>query len=374
MGCQAENPVPEQDKEESAYKLREIDMKQEETAEAIEKLRLFMESCRMPYEQRVEGETYDVALSEADVHDMIALAAESGVAVTCESNDYDMLNYKKVDACLLKAEEENVETEFYTINTSGIFRYKRLEFEEGRLYITSASAVFDENMKPQIQQLEKIRAYQWEYTQKGWLIWEKALSRNQEMDMHIFCRILPLGEQCREITEQCIRPVSYFCNNLFLEEWDEADLQKIEFNDLFEFLYVMAEGTRLDEADYPEGVPKEEFEAVICRYFDITEEELEQYAGYDEERGLYPRSAVGCWNRVPQFQPFPEVVECIGHEDGTLTAYVEAVYREEGTDCAFRHEVTLRQEEGRGWVYLGNKIEYETASHIPVYRARKEYE
>lgn len=372
-GCQAGKNVPKQEVEASAYKLQNIDMKQEEMNKTIEKLRLLMEDCRMLYRQRVKGEDNNVTLSEEDVHDMAALAAESGKAVTCESNDCDMLNYEKVDACLTEAEQENTETEFYVINTNGIFRYRHLEFEEGDLYITSASAVFDEDMKPQIQQMEKIRAYRWEYTEKGWLIWEKALSRNQEMDMHIFCRILPLGEQCREITEQCIRPVSYFCNNLFLEEWDEDNLQKIEFSDLFEFLYAMSEGVKLDETDYPEGVPKEEFEAVICRYFDITPEELEQYAEYDKERGVYPRSAVGCWNRIPQFQPFPEVVRCKEHEDGTITAYVEAVYREEGMDCAFRHEVTLRLEEGRGWVYMGNKIDYETAAHIPSYRARKEY-
>lgn len=384
-GCGAPGHVSKQEEEKSGedrkdeegnldYEIQNVELTEEEKEEAIEKLRLLMENCRNLYQESVSGEAGDIMLPEQKVHQMIELAAERGTAVTCESYDYDMQNFEAVAACLREAEKRDVETEFYVINTSGIFRYRHLQFEDGGLFVTTASAVFDENLCPQIQQMEKIRAYSWEYTEKGWLIWEKALSRNQEMDMHIFCRIVPLDKRCRQITEECIRPVSYFCNNLFLEDWDENSLEKIKYNDLFEFLYFMTTGIRLGDTEYSSGVPKDEFEAVICRYFDITPEELEKYAEYEEELGVYPRSAVGCWNRIPQFQPFPEVVSCVEHADGTVTAYVEAVYREAGLDYAFGHAVTLRWEEGRGWVYLSNKIDYENAVHIPDYRARKEYE
>ena len=81
--------------------------------------------------------------------------------------------------------------------------------------VTYGNAVFQEDMGIEIRQLEKFQVYDWEYTEKGWLIWEKALSKNQEMDMHSFCRILPLPEKCREPGNAYILPVSYFCNNLF---------------------------------------------------------------------------------------------------------------------------------------------------------------
>lgn len=193
--------------------------------------------------------------------------------------------------------------------------------------------------------------------------------------MHIFCRVLPLEEQCREITEQYIVPVSYFCNNLFLVDWDMSGMEKIEFNDLFEFLYAAEKGKRLEEGVYAQGIPKEEFEDVIRRYFDISVQELERYGRYDGEKGRYPWYPIGIRNRVQQLQPsFPEVVRCADNGDGTLSAYVEAVSVEEGLDCYYAHVVTLRRKEDGRYVYEGNQVDRERSFCIPAYRARREFE
>ena len=193
------------------------------------------------------------------------------------------------------------------------------------------------------------------------------------MDMHIFYRILPLDEKCREVAEKCIRPVNYFGNNLFLTDWDEGSLENIEFNDLFDFLYSMETGTKPEKKSYENGIPAEEFENITGRYFHTTAEQLRQYGAYNEETGTYPWLAVNGWNRVPQMQPFPEVVSCTENEDGTLSARVEAVYVEEGRDCLFAHVVTLRMEENGGFKYLGNKIDWENAYRVPAYKARRDF-
>lgn len=86
----------------------------------------------------------------------------------------------------------------------------------------------------------------------------------------------------------------------------------------------------------------------------------------------FSNDGIGPWNRIQQFQPFPEVVNCIENEDGSLTLTVEAVFQEEGTDCSFRHEVTIR-EEGDKWIYLGNCIEREGAYKIPEYKPRRDF-
>lgn len=192
--------------------------------------------------------------------------------------------------------------------------------------------------------------------------------------MHIFYRILPLDEQCRDIMEHYIVPVSYLSNNLFLEDWDESSLNKIEFNDLYDYLYEMATGNTLNEETYSGGIPKEEFETVIQQYFDIQTEEIEEYARYDAAKGTYPWSAVHALNRVQQFQPFPEVVRCEENTEGEIKAYVEAIYMEEGTDYAFGHVVTFhRMEDGR-LIYAGNQVDRENARLIPGYRPRRELE
>lgn len=369
-----ETDTVEETEDNPDYKVKTINMSKKEKERTTEKLFSVMESLRPVYEEAEIEDVHNIVLEEEQVHMMTAKIASEGLTVICGSRDENMKNYERVDACLKKAQrKEAAETDFYSININGIFRYYKLTFENKTLFVTFASATYDKNKKPVIQQMEKIQAYAWEYTEKGWLIWEKALSRNPEMDMHIFYRILPLDEKCREVEEKYIRPVNYFGNNLFLTDWDEGSLERIEFNDLFDFLYSMETGEKPEKERYENGIPGEEFENITLRYFTVTVEQLRQYGAYNEETGTYPWLAVNGWNRVPQMKPFPEVVSCTENEDGTLSACVEAIYVEEGRDCLFRHVVTLREEENGGCKYLGNKIDWENAYRVPAYKARRDF-
>lgn len=355
------------------YQLKTIEIEEKEKKEICNRLLEYVKKCKKTYSLEDKGNTFNIVLKEDTVHTMIENIAGEGISVTCGSQDYNMLNYEKIDEVLSRAKTgENVHAEFFVINTSGIWKYHKLQFSNKKLYVTSATAAFDDNMDPHILEIEKVQVYDWNYTEKGWLIWEKALSRNQEMDMHVFYRVLPLDEQCRDLGNKFIIPISYFCNNLFLVDWDQNSLENIEFNDLFEFLYAIKYGEKIDENKYASGIPKKEFEEVITTFFDIPVEELELCAQYDDEKGIYPWEAIGPWNRIQQFQPFPEVVNCIESEDGVLIMTVEAVLQEEGTDCSFRHEVRMRKE-GDKWIYLGNHIEHERNYNIPKYKPRRDF-
>ena len=91
----------------------------------------------------------NIVLEEETVHTMIESIAEENVAITCGSHDYNMLNYKQVDDALSLAKTgENTETEFFVINTSGVWIYNKLQFKNKDLYVTSATAAFDDNMSP----------------------------------------------------------------------------------------------------------------------------------------------------------------------------------------------------------------------------------
>lgn len=367
---QTEESVSEDD----FYHVKSIEMEESEEESAENLMNSFGALCAEIYENADKGSASNVVLEEENVHEMVEAAAAEGLTVTCGSYDYNMLNYENVDECLRKAAEgEAAEAEFYEITASGYFRYFSLGAEEGDLIVTYANAAFNDAMELQIRQLEKFQVYVWEYTEKGWLIWEKATSRNQEMDMHSFFRVLPLDEKCREFCSRYISPVSYFSNNLFLTDWDEGSMDQIEFNDLYDFLYAMKYGESLDEEQVQGGIPKEEFESVVQTYFDISAADLEVYAGYDSANGVYPWEAVDPWNRVRDLQPFPEVVRCEENPDGTVTLYVETILVEDGTDCSFRHTVTMRQMDDGRWVYAGNDVDEEGSASIPGYVPRREW-
>lgn len=351
-----------------------IHMKKKEKETIKEQMLSIGNLCRTIYAEADKGDASNVVLEESVVHAMAEETAGRGWAVTCGSYDYNMLNYEQVHKELLSAAEgRSAEAEFFQITTSGYFMYFKLLAEKGNLTVTYANASYDEGMEIQVRQMEKFKVYDWEYTEKGWLIWEKAPSRNQEMDMHSFFRILPLDEKCREICSQYISPVSYFCNNLFLTDWDAGSMDQIEFNDLYDFLYRMKYGEMLDEETARGGIEKEQFENVVQAYFDISAEELERYARYDSVKGVYPWEPIGAWNRVRQVQPFPEVVKCVDNGDGTRTVYVEGITIVKGDDCTYRHTVTMKEKDGR-WVYTGNDIDEEGSESIPGYKPRREYE
>lgn len=373
----------EEDTEEQKYKLQKIDISAKEQRRIEKRLTDVIEKCRGIYHGQTESvdtgqdgaeNLASTELSEEIVHQLVDTVAEDGTAVTCGEYDYNMQNYEQVKTAVTKAEKgENSKTTFYEINTSGNFIYNHLDFKKKKLYLTTATAYLDENDGIILQQMEKIRVYDWKYTKKGWLIWEKAKSKNQEMDMHVLYRVEPLSDMCRQMTNAYITPISYFCNNLFLTDWDEDSMDQLEFNDLYDFLYQMKYGKKLDEEAYKDGIPKSEFETVVQTYFDISTDQLEQYARYDAEKGVYPWEAIGPWNRVQQFQPFPEVVDCKENEDGSWTLTVDAVFKEAGKDCSFRHEVKMEQKPDDGWIYCGNEINRDGTYRVPQYRARREY-
>lgn len=154
------------------------------------------------------------------------------------------------------------------------------------------------------------------------------------MDMHSFFRILPLDDMCRELGNKYILPVGYFCNNLFLTDWDMESLDPIEFNDLYDFLYRMKYGESLDGEQAKEGIEKRNFEEVIQTFFDISAE-----------------------------------VKCTDNGDETWTLYVEAIFVENGTDCSFKHAVTMKETE-EGWKYMGNEVDEKGSESIPEYQPR----
>lgn len=357
----------------TSYQVKEIDMEEAEEDRVKDRIKKMENLIGALYEEAEKGDSANVALNEDAVHGMIDTAGAAGLSVTCGSHDYNMLNYEPIDECLRKAMAgERAETEFYEMTASGYFRYFRLQAEDGELTVAYANAAFNQKGELQIRQMEKFQVYDWEYTEKGWLIWEKALSRNQEMDMHSFFRILPLDDMCRELCREYISPVNYFCNNLFLTDWNMDSMENIEFNDLYDVLYAMKYGVSPDEGDIGEGIPKEEFEMVVQTYFDISTADLEKYARFDSVSNTYPWAPIDPWNRARSLQPFPEVVMCENNGDGTWTLHVEAVLVEAGSDCCYKHTVTMKEENG-SWIYVGNDVDEEGSRNIPRYVPRRNF-
>ena len=337
-----------------------------------------VETCRGIYEAADKGNADNVVLSDSDMKKLADCLAAKGDTVSCGGNIYNMQNEESLDQVLNRAMvgEDAVE-EFFHITKSGVFEWRKLEFSKGDMTMTYAGAVWmqkEETLEPHISYLEKVKVYDWKYTNKGWLIIEISKSRNHEMDMHSMFRVLPLPQECREYCSKYIEPVSYMGNNLFLTDWDEENLDKVVFNDVFEFFYKMDTGMNYKKKQYPEGVPKDLYESIITSHFPISATELQQLPGYSEENQTYSWNAMECGTVIPQPQPFPEVVEVTNQEDGSIILTVDAGLLHAGTDHAFTHGVTIKPGSDGKMQYLGNRIIESEENKMPGYMPRMNYQ
>lgn len=351
-----------------------ISIDEEEKSRIREAVLEAVEGCRDIYQSADKGTAQNVVLKEEDMHRLVDCLAGQGYTSACNNNDYNMCNAEPLNDALRRAERgETVSAEFFTVTKSGTFEWRQLEFEDGVLVMTYASAVWEKGRDANLSYLEKVRMYDWGYTEKGWLMMEKAKSKNNELDMHSMFRVQPLTEECREYNRKYIEPIKYKGNNLFLTEWNEESMDQIVFNDIFDFLYEMEYGQPYDNSQSPGNVPAALYENVITSWLPISAERLQQMPGYNREQNNYDWAAVGYWNISHHFQQIPEVVEVRHNPDGTVTLEVDAVYVLAGMDAAFTHEVTMRPDESGHMKYVGNHIREDGKEHISEYKPRMDY-
>lgn len=187
-------------------------------------------------------------------------------------------------------------------------------------------------------------------TKKGYFIYMKEFTA-MHGSLREYIRLKPLPEQCRELTEKYISGLSYVNYDLLLNGWDREQVAALLNTTVFLDIYRMKTGEMPELRDGK--IPAELFEAVMTEAFPVSVEELRRNCGYIEEADAYPLER----KCSRQFEPFGEVVDYQENADGTLTLFVEAVWADYNTDCAYRNEITVEPHEDGSYRYLSNKVE-----------------
>lgn len=309
------------------------------------------------YANADKGNASNVVLDTKTIHRIVNRLGENGYPVGCSYFDCNLLNYQELDECLRQAEEgEEVAAEYYTVLSGGGLSRYALSFSEGILTVINTRTDWTGTNEPHLYYQQCYQAYQWNYTEKGWLFTEKAKSINQEMDMHSLVRVLPLSDECREFGEKYILPVGYACSDLLYTDWNADTVTRLELTGLFPAFYQMDTGSWPTEDDFPDGIPEAVFEETFLSHLPITPQQLKTLPEYKADSCVYVWNQVGCDTKQLAFPPFPEVVKIAENSDGSVTLTVNAVSKENGTDCSFSHEVTLRIKENGTAEYLKNRM------------------
>ena len=351
---------------------------EQEEKEAENDCRAMMECIYEIYKEADKGTASNVVLTDETILELQKKLMETGYPIVTLVTYSNMENYKSVDSFLedCTAGKSGFVVIYEIHDDGGIGRMKFI-FDGTDMYVVSARSVWNENGRSGMSDISYTRIKEWKYTNKGWFCYELCVPEPPEvseiMDGSCLIRVKPMTEEQREMSERCVRGLGYQGQNLLYSNWNAENMSELDYNGMFEYLYGMKYGEKFNPEDYPNGIPKEEFESLIMEYLPVTKEQIREYAVFDEENQTYYWARLGCFNYAPTFfgTSLPEVVNIKENEDGTITLTVEAVCDMVICDDAvITHELTVRFAEDGSFQYLGNEILNDGIMHIPDYQYR----
>lgn len=349
-----------------------------ERKEAEDDCKEKMELIAELYKNADKGYASNVIIADEIIDQMVEKLKSIGCLVTVTALYSDMENYKELEDFLnASIAGRSGSAVCYEIHSDGgVGRYKYI-YDGKDMYILSAKAAWSDDDKPVITYISYTRIKEWKFTDKGWFCYELCVPEYPEVteivDGSCMVRVKPITEKNREMSEKCVLGLAYQGNNLLCSDWDIDRMESLDYNGLYEYLYAMKYQEQFPSENYPDGIPKDEFESLIMEYLPVTAEEIESYAVFDEEKQTYIWERLGCFNYAPTYfgTSFPEVTDIRENKDGTVTLTVDAVCSMILCDDAvITHELTVKFAEDGSFRYLGNKILDDGLSNIPEYQYR----
>lgn len=341
------------------------------------------EGCKDIYTQADKGTAINVVLSESTVREMVYRIGQMGYPAVDAFGKMDMQCPEPIiQFGNAIPGPDNIGVAYYTVYNDGQISVYYIGREKGMWYLISMSAEWSKNCEPSIMTQGRYVIGDVKFSDKGWLIYNRdtlGFDENQRSNSnsYVFVRVLPYDATKRSLCEKYILPVGYFENNLFTTTWNESNFGPIDFNSLYSSIFGMYMGTE-DLAAYNAAqyfsniedtslflIPTENFERMVCQYFNIDRGVLKNISDYSYalDGYFFYGYREGLYNVTPRISE-PEVVDYWYNSDGTLTMQVDAVNKWYGTDKAFSHQVTVR-ETATGFQYVSNSLFIDENSILP---------
>ena len=245
--------------------------------EAIEDCKNVMNQMKAIYQKADKGTSSNVVVSETVMEEMQEVLKEKNVPVITSAPYSNMANYSKMEEFLFRAEQDLTgDIVLYRINRDGGIERLKFNYDGTDMYLLAVKAVWGMNDNPSIVYVSYTRIEEWKYTEKGWFGYTLCVPKYPEVseavDGSSMIRIKPLSDECREVSKKCVYLLGYQGNNLLCSDWDRSDMEGLDYNGLYEYLYRMKYGERYEFSGNSSGIPAEEFENLIMEFLPITAE------------------------------------------------------------------------------------------------------
>ena len=356
------------------------DTPQEETSvvETISEVQLPEQKDEEETEKMIECclELYEKAAEENKIADLEMIRSivnrfgENGYPAVDSRNQIDMTEAEQVERfCEMVDTQEEAEITIIEVSYLGGFVKYDLETKDGNVDVVRSYYKY-ENGNIQREVTGSYQAEYWNYTEEGYLmfsgVWfseELYVLTLSGAEEHTALRVQPLDETYRELSRKYLLPISFEQNNMFIVDWSEEDFGDLNFYDMYDILYPKVNGQYVPyvaddnlsvSAVY--RIPKEEFESVIMKYFNIDSETLQSKTVYDSEDSTYEYKPRGFEEvEYPEY-PYSEVIGYTENSDGTITLTANVVFPYSGNSKVYAHEVVVRPLEDGGVQYVSNRI------------------
>ena len=295
------------------------------------------------------------------------------------SDHYSVMeNYQKMEMFLNAArQEEKDNVILYEIDIDGGITRKEYTYDGENMFVISAKMLWNDDTEPMLTYISLSKIKEWKYTEYGNFCYEVCVPEPPEVteivDGSCIIRVRPLNEECLEYSEKYVGQLGYQGNNLLCSNWNIENMQDLDYNGIFEYLYNMKYGEKFSNETGVAGVTADEFESVIMTYLPVTAEELKEWAVYDEQSNTYAWQRLGCGSYAPTHfgLSLPEVIEIKYNEDGTVVLTINAVCDSVVcNDAVITHELTVKFQNDGSVHYVGNRILDNGIDNIPKYQYR----
>ena len=304
------------------------------------------------------------------IRSIVNRLGENGYSAVDSRNQINMTEPEKVvEFCEKVDAQEEAEITILEVSYWGGFVKYDLHTKDGNVDVVRSYYKY-ENGDIQREVTGSYQAEYWNYTEEGYLmfsgVWfseELYVLTLSGAEEHTALRVQPLDETYRELSRKYLLPISFEQNNMFIVDWSEEDFGDLNFYDMYDILYPKVNGQYAPyvaddnlsvSAVYQ--IPKEEFESVIMKYFNIDSETLQSKTIYDSENLTYEYKPRGFEEvEYPEY-PYSEVVGFTENNDGTITLTANVVFPYAGDSKVYAHEVVVRPLENGRVQYVSNRI------------------
>ena len=359
-GC-SDAPPEENTVLETVIDVQDIQEKSEEDADEI------ISVCIDLYEKAEE----ENKLADLEtIRSIVNRLGENGYTAVDNKNQIDMTHAEQVKRfCKMVDAKEKAEITIIDIDDLGGFIKYNLQTKDGNVDVIRSYYEYKDGAI-QRNHIGTYQAEDWNYTEEGYLMFSGIYFSEElyaltlsGMEEHTALRVEPLDERCRELSRKYLLPISFERNNMFIVDWSEDDFGELNFYDMYDILYRKENGEYVPcAADDNLGVgavyriPKDEFESVIMKYFNIDSETLQSKTVYYSKDSTYEYKPRGFEEvEYPEY-PYSEVVGFTENSDGTITLTANVVFPYSGNSKVYVHEVVVRALEDGGVQYVSNRI------------------